>query len=245
MPIALSFDGEKKMIYQNVTPAKFVKGRDDFAKLLQDGIDALPELCKSFKHVETVSQFSAAQLKESGAEDIVVNPIEVSSSRWDITPDFDLMAKLQDGKTNIIFVGRIEGNKRQDLLIKAYQHYREINPNSRLTLIGGGNTRSAYYRNVRQLASNTTEVEMAGKVSENILAAYYRCADLYWSFTEHEGYGVPFVEASMFGIPAMAYECSAVGETVAPNSVLFNSAQDLESLAALAHALILKTNNIA
>jgi len=49
---------------------------------------------------------------------------------------------------------------------------------------------------------------------------YYRCADCYLSMSEHEGFGVPFLEAMHFGVPIVAYEAAAVPETLGDSGIL-------------------------
>jgi glycosyltransferase involved in cell wall biosynthesis len=82
------------------------------------------------------------------------------------------------------------------------------------------------------------DVFFAGKVDDSYLHAYYRTADLYFSMSEHEGFGVPFIEAMWFDVPVLAYRSSAVPETLGQGGVLFTEKDDLEQVAALAHVLI-------
>ena len=51
----------------------------------------------------------------------MVLPIAVDPAKWNVPPDADLMEQLEDGRTNILFVGRIAPNKKQDDLVRAFQ----------------------------------------------------------------------------------------------------------------------------
>lgn len=239
MDFAIDYDGPKSMVYHNVTPPRFVEGtRNEWVKPLQDGIDALPKLIKSFGKISAVSEYNANQLRELGAKNVKVEMISPPIDRWDISPDRDIIKRLSDGLTNIIFVGRIAENKCQHHLIEAYRQYRRFNKQSRLIIIGGGDESSIYYRQVRDAANKVKNVELAGKVSESSMAAYYRTADLYLSMSEHEGFGVPFIEAHQHAVPVMAFDSSAIGETVDGFGLLFDDKSDMTLIGALMHSYL-------
>jgi glycosyltransferase involved in cell wall biosynthesis len=71
-----------------------------------------------------------------------------------------------------------------------------------------------------------------GPVSDWELAAFYRHASVYISMSEHEGFCVPLVEAMAMGVPVMAYESSAVPETLGGAGVTF-APKDMEFAAEL------------
>ena len=73
-------------------------------------------------------------------------------------------------------------------------------------------------------------------MSQAQLVAYYRAATVYLSLSEHEGFGVPLLEAMHLGVPVVALEGSAVGETVGRGGILLPK-KDLP-LAAEACALV-------
>ena len=52
------------------------------------------------------------------------------------------------------------------------------------------------------------------------LLACYRAAHVFVSMSEHEGFGVPLLEAMKFDVPVIAYDAAAVGETVDGAGVL-------------------------
>ena len=55
---------------------------------------------------------------------------------------------------------------------------------------------------------------MTGAVPAAVLAAYYESADVFVCASEHEGFCVPIVEAMAKGVPVVAYDSAAVGETI-------------------------------
>src|SRR5262249_60943878 len=57
-------------------------------------------------------------------------------------------------------------------------------------------------------------LELAGHVSPAARTAYYRVARVFVSLSEHEGFGLPMIEAMHHGVPVVARDAAAVGETV-------------------------------
>jgi len=81
-------------------------------------------------------------------------------------------------------------------------------------------------------------VEVTGTVDEETLLAYYRASHLYWSFSEHEGFGAPLVEAMWFDMPVFAVGCTAVSETMGDAGKRFDAADELRDVAQRAFQLI-------
>ena len=82
------------------------------------------------------------------------------------------------------------------------------------------------------------DVEIHGHCTQADLHAFYRCADLFWSFSEHEGFCVPLVEAMWFDVPVLALASSAVPETLAAAGIAFSWGEDDVAVASLAERLL-------
>ena len=122
-----------------------------------------------------------------------------------------------DGRTNLLFVGRIIPNKKIDDLIRVFAVYqRYVDPRSRLLLVGDYRGHERYYDGCRRWSGgfDLDEVVFTGQVDDDDLLAYYSVADLFLCLSEHEGFCVPLVEAMIFGLPVMAYDAGAVRETL-------------------------------
>ena len=238
---AVEHPGPKCLIYHNVTPAEFFAPyRPGFAWMLETGRAQLPRLARHFPVSVGDSAFNAAELAACGFYDPGVLPIIVDPDKWNICADEELMARLQDGATNLLFVGRIAPNKRQDELVKAFAHYLALDQNARLILAADGRDADPYYQHLRQVIAQldlTSRVIVTGQLSDAELSAYYRTACLYWSLSEHEGFGVPLVEAMWFDVPVLAYRSTAVPATLGDAGVMFMSKNDLRQIAALANLL--------
>ncbi len=234
--------GPKMLIYHNVTPPEMVRDRaPDLAVKLEQGLADLTKLAPCFSVSAGVSAFNNLDLEARDFKNPQTLPIIVSPEKWNIPAEPNMMARLQDGKTNILFVGRIIANKCQHDLLKAFAVYLSMFGNARLILVGGFVEEERYYQDLqKQIRDQGLEGDIlfTGKVPDSLLHACYRCADLFWSMSEHEGFGVPMVEAMWFDIPVFAYKSSAVSETLGKGGVLFTDKNRLEELAVTAKLMI-------
>ncbi len=234
--------GSKSLIYHNVTPPDLVRDLEpELAKMLEQGLSDLKLLAPHFSVSAGASRFNSCELEENGFTDPAVLPICVAPEKWNIQADPNMMARLQDGKDNILFVGRVVANKCQHDLIKAFATYRTMYGNCRLILVGGFMEEESYYQSLVELVRSyglEGDVLFAGKVPDSTLHACYRCSHLFWSMSEHEGFGVPLIESMWFDIPVFAYKSSAVPETLAEGGLLFTDKEDFTQLAAAARLLM-------
>lgn len=241
-PYAIKHPGSKCLIYHNITPAEFFQPyRPEFAKILETGRFELKQLAPHFTVSVGDSAYNAADLAASGFADPGLLPIAVEPQKWDMPADAALMTQLQDGKSNLLFVGRLAPNKRQDDLVEAFAHYLTLDQQARLILAGYGDTSDPYYCyliNTIQRLNLTGHVLVTGQVDDSQLLALYRTAHLFWSMSEHEGFCVPLVEAMWFDIPILAYKSSAVPETLDEAGLMFTSKDEFFQVAVLAKLLV-------
>jgi glycosyltransferase involved in cell wall biosynthesis len=239
---AVTHKGPKCLIYHNITPPRFFKPyRPEFAKILEEGLTDLGRLATYFPLSVGDSNFNANELLASGFSDPGVLPIAIDCKKWDIPADEELMQKLQDGKSNLLFVGRLAPNKRQDHLIEAFAHYHMMDKEARLILVGCIDTNDPYYYHIIATISRldlTEHVIVAGQSTDAQLLAFYRTAHLFWSMSEHEGFCVPLIESMWFDIPILAYKSSAIPETLSKSGIMFTTKDDLMQVAVLTRIMI-------
>ena len=242
-PHVIAHRGPKFLIYHNITPAEFFEPYSpDFARILHAGRADLPNLARHFPNCAGDSIFNAAELRECGFNEPIVLPIAVDPAKWNAPSDAGLMERLGDSRTNILFVGRIAPNKKQDDLIHAFQRFLVADPLARLILVGPaeqGDPYAAHLRGIIESNGLAESVMIAGSISDSQLAAYYRTAHLFWSMSEHEGFCVPLVEAMWFDIPIVAYRNTAVPETLGDAGLIFTCKSDFDQLAALSWLVVI------
>ena len=235
--------GKKALIYHNITPKDFFEPYNQkVATMLQEGREHLKELADVFDHNYGVSQFNCDELILNGFENTQVLPLLVSNDKWDFLPDSQVLRKYSDHKKNILFTGRLSPNKKQTDLVKMLSCLKQINPNIRLILVGGGKDETdPYFKELKALIKREHlqhDVVITNQVNESELKSYFMLADLFVSMSEHEGFGVPLVEAMCFDIPVLAYKSTAIPETLGDAALMFTDKKDMLLVAGLVSVLL-------
>lgn len=216
----------KIVVYHNITPPHFFTGNDAFIEGINRwALEGVAYLKDKADYCLADSLFNKRELEAFGYDcPIDVLPVVIPMADYAKKPDRRIVRQYRkDDLTNIIFTGRIAPNKKQEDVIAAfYQYQRHYNPHSRLILVGACKEEDVYYRRLRKYveAIGVKNVIFTGHVQFREILAYYKIADLFVCMSEHEGFCVPLVEAMIFGIPIMAYDASAVGETMGEGGLL-------------------------
>jgi len=215
----------KVLVFHNITPPEFFVGINPHAAAhARLGLRQLATLAPSIDVAIGVSEFNRRQLEAAGYANTAAVPILIDWTRFDIEPDPEIRALVAGRHTKLLFVGRISPNKRQDELIRMLAYYRRcIDPEALLMLVGAHRDQPQYYARLRALAETLglgSAVRFAGPVPLSQLVAYYKTASAFVSLSEHEGFGVPLLEAMHHGTPVVALDAAAVGETVGGAGVL-------------------------
>lgn len=236
--------GARVLCYHNVTPPAFFAPYDaGITRLTALGRRELAGLVGQVDLATGVSDYNCDELDAMGFEDTAVLPLLLRLDRLrqaDPVPALEHL--LQDGLTNILFVGRIAPNKRIEDHIRLAEHYkRYVDVYYRFIFVGRYDAVPRYYDTVRALIAEYRMLSdrfwFPGPVSEADLAAYYRHAHAYVSLSDHEGFCVPVVEAMSMDVPVLAYGAAAVPETLGGAGVAF-APKDLEYAAELLGGLI-------
>ncbi|MEX2081610.1 MAG: glycosyltransferase family 4 protein, partial [Dehalococcoidia bacterium] len=110
------------------------------------------------------------------------------------------LPEFQDGRLNILFVGRPEKRKGLKYLIRAFLRLREEFPDLRLIIVGAGNFHR-YEAAVRGIEG----VVFRSNVPYEELPRYHRSADIFCSpATGNESQGIALLEAMAAGVAVVA-----------------------------------------
>lgn len=228
----LNFDlpgmpGRKLMIYHNITPASFFEDYSPEAvQLTRLGYDGMRFLADKTDYCIADSDYNRRDLVKQGYTcPIDVCPILIPFEDYDQKPDSRILNLYRgDGWTNLLFVGRIAPNKKQEDVIRAFFCYqRDYNPRSRLFLVGNAGGMEKYEGRLKAYVKRLgleDKVIFPGHIKFNAILAYYRLADVFVCMSEHEGFCVPLVEAMYFDKPIVAYRSSAIPDTMGEGGLL-------------------------
>jgi glycosyltransferase involved in cell wall biosynthesis len=231
---------EPKLVdYHNITPPQFFFPWEAHVGVeLDHGRQQIPLLAHCTDLAFNDSAFNEAELIQMGYPKTVVAPIFVDYESFDRGADARLLDRLASSKRGAewLFVGRIAPNKAQHEIVKAFAAYRRLyDQYARLTLVGGSSSH-AYLTAIKRYAEALgvdTAVTLAGSVSQPELAAYFSAADVFVCLSDHEGFCVPLLEAMHHRVPVVAYESSAVPETLGDGGLLLSTKGPVEVAAAV------------
>ena len=219
---------EPKVIsYHNLTPARFYQPYEPAtAAGLTEASRELERLAREVRVAIAASEFNAADLRSMGIEDVCVVPPYLPAGLR-VEPDPATLAALEAGRQGIdlLFVGRIVPNKAHQHLVRMMAVMRAaIDPGARLHVVGAPGPET-YRRVLLGLVERLVPggVIFTGAVSDAELAAHYRHADAFVCLSEHEGFGLPLVEAMRAELPVVAYDAGAVAETLGGAGVLLGT----------------------
>lgn len=223
------------LIYHNITPTTFFERSDpQRMELARLGREQLLLLRTTTGLGLAVSPYNELELTEAGFQKTAVLPLTLAAADYDLPLNEPLAASIRTGGPNLLFVGRLAPNKKQEDLVKLLYYLRRIEENAHLYLVGD-RWEVGYDNWIEALADGyhlQDAVTLTGKVSQQDMVTYYRTADFFVSMSEHEGFGLPLLESMYFSLPVLAYGTTGVPYTMGDAGLQFYR-KDYESLAEL------------
>jgi glycosyltransferase involved in cell wall biosynthesis len=206
------------------------------------GREELRSLAGSVDVALADSPFNARELGEFGFRDPRVFPLYVDFAKYRKPINAFVHRIFRDGRANILFVGRVAPNKKIEDLIKIVFYYKKfISPLVRLVVVGKTSSLPVYYRSLITLADDflltPEEIVFVGHVPDDEMFALYRAADVFLSMSEHEGFCLPLVESMIFDLPVVAYDSTAVPDTLDGSGILLKEKR-VDRVAELLSAIV-------
>jgi len=214
----------KIMIYHNITPHAFFL--DHHRILARECYKGRLEL-NLFKAKTDLalgdSEFNRQELERAGYPRTGILPLLLDLAKFDQPGDPVVREIFSEPKRTVLFVGRIIPNKKFEDAIKCFYFYKKFfDADSRLILAGDHRGMERYLAGLQKLVAGLglQDVYFTGHIRFAELVAYYNLADVYLSMSEHEGFGVPLLEAFHMGLPVVAHAAGAVEETMNGGGIL-------------------------
>ncbi len=227
-PAFIKLKSKKVILYHNITPEKyFTDYSREMARLCRLGRDELKSLTPYVDLALADSEFNRRELLEFGFKKTAVFPLFVDYKKYEKAFSQFMFDLFDDERTNILFIGRIVPNKAiEDLIKTAFYYKKYISPLVRLIITGKTSSLPKYYEGLIRMADEfyftPEEICFTGHISDEEMYALYRVSDVFLSLSEHEGFGLPFIECMMFDLPVIAYNCTAVPDTLGDSGILIN-----------------------
>ena len=122
--------------------------------------------------------------------------------------------KVSKFKTpTILYLGKIKKYKRVNMLIKFMPEILKKIPNARL-LIAGWGTDGPYLTDASMKSEVRKKVKIVGPVSDKekkeLMSKSWVCANP----SIHEGWGIPVIEANLFGTPTVSFNVPGLSESI-------------------------------
>jgi phosphatidyl-myo-inositol alpha-mannosyltransferase len=121
------------------------------------------------------------------------------------SPNVMPIARFDDGRPNLLFVGRMEERKGFRHLMRAYPMIKAAIPDARLLVVGafGDEDKASFVRAAR--TRRMRGIHFVGWVSREDLPSYYRTASVFCApSTGFESFGIVLLEAMAAGLPIVA-----------------------------------------
>jgi glycosyltransferase involved in cell wall biosynthesis len=229
----LTLDVPIVTVFHSITPARFF---DDafLRKYIKIGFSQLRTLAARSLFGIADSNHNRKQMYDAGFTSVSVLPVKSNYS-----VERGMRAQSDSNSEDWLFVGRVVPNKRAREIVRAFAAYvAGCHSSAHLHLVGDLSL-TPYVDLVRteiESSGLASRVTLHGKLSDADMHDRYRNAGLFVSLSEHEGFGVPLLEAMAFGLPVIALDAAAVSETMGGAGALVDRL-DPVTIAALANII--------
>ncbi len=218
------------VVYHNITPERFITeplsnfylhlGRQQLRELRDVCVGAIAD--SNYNRRELLAAgFRRADVLPVWADGRTFRPATVGASTVGAS-----VVGAKRRSADWLFVGRMIPSKGQVDLVKAFACYqRTYDPACRLVLVGNTTYHEYVDAVFREIEAQgvTGRVEVLGKVAERELLEVMWSSGVYVSLSEHEGFGVPLLEAMAAGLAVVAVGSAAVAETMGDAGIVVES----------------------
>lgn len=142
---------------------------------------------------------------------VILNGIEAQDYRRDDQVRAEVRDELGVGPEEIVVgaVGRVERQKRFDVLLEAVARFRSKRPNLRAFVVGDGSLRGEIERRAKRLGLGEY-CQLLGHRSD--MGRVYQAFDIVVQSSDYEGTPTVVVEAMAVGIPVVATDVGGTAE---------------------------------
>ena len=170
----------------------------------------------------------ASKLRSLGVPNVDVVPLGVELGEFGPGKRSSNLRRklgLADGQPLIVYAGRLDGEKKPDIVVEAFRKLPDA-LGARLALLGEGPLKAE----IAKLGD--PRIVMPGYVRDRSeLAAWLASADIYASGMADETFGISIIEAQASGLPVVGVEAGAMIDRVTPDVGRLGPVGDAEVMA--------------
>ena len=225
------------MNWHNITPASFFAPWEPHVGVeLAAGRRQIADLAPRTELAVCDSAFNEAELLALGYRHTTVVPILLDTSTFGTPVD----RQPSDAGTTWLYVSRVSPNKAHHDLLKAFAVYRRVYDDRATLRLIGGSSSHAYSTALRELATALRigdAIEWLPDASDAAKHAAFGEADVFVALSDHEGFGIPLLEAMHHRVPVIAFGSTAVPETLGDGGICLPS-KEPTTVAAAVHRVV-------
>ena len=153
----------------------------------------------------TPSADTAAMLERWGIHNVGVLGRGVDTELFDPIRRDPLLRRswgADDSTPVVIYVGRVAAEKNLELVVRAFDVFKQVQPAARMVIVGNG-------PRLESLKEERPEFHYAGARTGTELAAYYASGDVFLFPSITETFGNVVLEAMAAGLGVVAYDYAA------------------------------------
>ena len=215
--------------YQNVTPFPYFHETKEptIREACRQGTLQMGAIRAISQEIWAPSLYSCQELRAFGFPKVYQLPIIKDYQKlrqWQYTQN-----PASTTRQRLLFVGRLVANKAQHDLIRLFKLYKDyFHQDTQLILVGS--FAATYWQDILVYAKelnltisrgeDASDILLLQDLSEEDLAKTYHSCQLFISTSEHEGFGIPLIEAMSLGVPVLAHPATAVTDTVGSEGCL-------------------------
>lgn len=134
---------------------------------------------------------------------VIGNPVDCARVRRDSFAAGQTFRR-DPGEVLFVTLGRLDVQKGQHAVLRAFAHYRHENPNARLVVVGDGPERQSLLHLRAQLGLDG-HVDFVGDMANPFPVV--RQADALVLASQFEAFALVLVEAMICGVPVLSFDC--------------------------------------
>jgi glycosyltransferase involved in cell wall biosynthesis len=162
-------------------------------------------------------------LKEFKVHEDKISVIYLGKPQRQTVPPFEDLISLALTCPYFLFVGTIEPRKNLTHLLKAYAQLSEdTKQKAQLVIVGGSGWGHVNLLETIDELNLNSHVVILGYVDDAVLPALYAHAQFLAMPSLYEGFGLPLVEAMVYGTPVLTSDKSSMPEVVGDAGILID-----------------------